>query len=89
MPAFVGHPPFGWVSRFDPTSLENLAESQALSCGDHVWCGAILVHADGSIMSINGSFLHRLDPHNLSVLNELKLRLTAPTTVYCPCRTEL
>ncbi|MBM36085.1 MAG: hypothetical protein CL460_02785 [Acidimicrobiaceae bacterium] len=73
MPAFVGPPPFGWVSRFDPTSLENLAESPALPCGDHVWCGAILVHADGSIMSINGSFLHRLDPHNLSVLNELKL----------------
>jgi hypothetical protein len=73
MPAFVGPPPFGWVSRFDPTSLESLAESPALPCGNHVWCGAILAHADGSIMSVNGSFLHRLDPHDLSVLNELEL----------------
>jgi len=73
MPAFAGPPPFGWVSRFDPISLETLASSPRLPCGDHVWCGAILAHADGSIISVNGSFVHRLDPHDLSVLNELEL----------------
>ena len=73
MPAFTGPPPFGWVTRFDPISLESLAESPELPCGDHVWCGAILAHSDGSIMSVNGSFLHRLDPHDLSILNELEL----------------
>ena len=54
-------------------SLKTLAESPHLPCGDHVWCGAILVHADGSIMSVNGSFLHRLDPDDLSVLCEREL----------------
>lgn len=73
MPAFTGPPPFGWVNRFDPISLETLASSPQLPCGDHVWCGAILAHADGSIISVNGSFVHRLDPHDLSVLDELEL----------------
>ena len=73
MPAFVGPPPYGWVTRFDPISLETVAESPQLPCGDHVWCGAILVHADGTVMSVNGSFLHRLDPNDLSILNERRL----------------
>ena len=73
MPAFVGPPPYGWVARFDPASLETLAESPQLPCGDHVWCGAILAHADGTVMSVNGSYLHRLDPDDLSVLNERRL----------------
>ena len=73
MPAFVGPPPYGWVARFDPESLETLAESPQLPCGDHVWCGAILAHADGTVMSVNGSYLHRLDPDDLSVLNERRL----------------
>ena len=72
-PAFTGPPPFGWVTRFDPFSLQPIAESPRLPCGDHVWCGAILAHKDGSIMSVNGSFLHRLDPNDLSVINELEL----------------
>ena len=73
MPAFSGPPPFGWVQRYDPTTLQPRAESPHLPCGDHVWCGAILVHADGSIMSVNGSFLHRLDPYDLSVISEREL----------------
>ena len=59
MAAFSGPPPFGWVERFDPVTLEPLAESPRLPCGNHVWCGAILAHANGSIYSVNGSYLHR------------------------------
>jgi len=75
MPAFraEGPRPFGWVQRIDPVSLEPLAESPPLPCGDHVWCGAILVHANGSVYSVNGSHLHRLDPFDLSVEAERRL----------------
>ncbi len=62
MAAFNGPPPYGWVERIDPQSLEATAYSGELPCGDHVWCGAILAHANGSIYSVNGSFLHRLSP---------------------------
>ncbi len=73
MAAFTGPPPFGWVERFDPDTLEVLASSPELPCGEHVWCGAILAHANGSIMSVNGSYLHRLDPDDLSVIAERRL----------------
>lgn len=73
MAAFSGPAPHGWVERIDPESLEPLASSPRLPCGEHVWCGAILAHADGSIMSVNGSYLHRLDPHDLRVLAERRL----------------
>ncbi|MEL6982653.1 MAG: hypothetical protein AAFO29_09550, partial [Actinomycetota bacterium] len=73
MPAFSGPPPHGWVERVDPESLEPLATSPDLPCGDHVWCGAILAHANGSILSVNGSYLHRLDPEGLTVLTEREL----------------
>ena len=72
MPAFSGPPPYGWVERIDPDSLEPMASSGELPCGDHVWCGAILAHANGSIYSVNGSFLHRLD-RNCRVVAERKL----------------
>ncbi len=71
--AFTGPPPFGWVERLDPDTLEPTASSPELPCGAHVWCGAILAHANGSIMSVNGSFLHRLDPDDLSVQAERRL----------------
>ena len=61
MPAFTGPPPFGWLQRLDPETLEVTAESPALPCGDHVWCGAIAAHANGDIYKVNGSCLHRLD----------------------------
>lgn len=73
MPAFTGPPPHGWVERFDPVTLEPLAVSPALPCGDHVWCGAILVHRNGSVYCVNGSYLHRLDPIDLHVENERAL----------------
>jgi hypothetical protein len=44
MAAFVGPAPFGWVERIDAESLEPLASSPELPCGDHVWCGAVLAH---------------------------------------------
>ena len=67
MAAFSGPPPFGWVERFDPVTLETLALSPELPCGSHVWCGAILAHANGSIYSVNGSYLHRLNADDLHV----------------------
>ena len=73
MPAFSGPPPFGWVERIDPDTLEVLASSPQLPCGEHVWCGAILAHANGSIMSVNGNYLHRLDPDDLSIIAEREL----------------
>jgi len=73
MAAFSGPPPFGWVERIDPGTLEPVVTSSELPCGEHVWCGAILAHANGSIMSVNGSYLHRLDPIDLSVVAERKL----------------
>ncbi|MFL2936258.1 MAG: hypothetical protein ACJZ7Z_05955 [Myxococcota bacterium] len=73
MPAFSGPPPFGWVQRIHPDTLEPEVTSPELPCGDHVWCGAILAHANGSIYSVNGSYLHRLDPDDLSVLAERRL----------------
>ena len=73
MAAFTGPPPFGWVQKFDAESLEPTVSSSELPCGEHVWCGAILAHANGSIMSVNGSYLHRLDHEDLSVLAERRL----------------
>jgi len=73
MAAFSGPPPFGWVQRIDGETLEPLTTSADLPCGDHVWCGAILAHANGSIHSVNGSYLHRLDPTDLSILAETRL----------------
>ncbi len=71
--AFHGPPPFGWVERIDAETLAPLVSSPELPCGEHVWCGAILAHANGSVMSVNGSFLHRLQPEDLSVLAERAL----------------
>jgi hypothetical protein len=73
MPAFSGPPPFGWVERIDLDTLQPVVSSAELPCGDHVWCGAILVHANGPIMSVNGSYLHRLDPEGLTVTAERRL----------------
>lgn len=73
MAAFTGPPPFGWVQRIDPATLEPLASSPELPCGEHVWCGAILAHANGSIISVNGSYLHRLAADDLSVQAERRL----------------
>lgn len=73
MAAFSGPPPFGWVQRIDAESLDPIATSPDLPCGDHVWCGAILAHANGTIHSVNGSYLHCLDPTDLSIIAEAEL----------------
>lgn len=73
MAAFSGPPPFGWVDRIDPETLDSITSSPELPCGEHVWCGAILAHENGSILSVNGSYLHRLDPIDLSIQAERKL----------------
>ena len=80
MPAFSGPEPYGWVERLDLSaggadseSLEPQARSPRLPCGGHVWCGSILVHANGAVYSVNGSYLHKLDPDDLSVLAERRL----------------
>lgn len=72
MPAFHGPPPFGWLQRVDPESLEPLAESPRLPCGGHVWCGAIAAYESGDLIKVNGSYLHRLDP-DCRVVNEQRL----------------
>lgn len=72
MAAFHGDPPFGWVQRLDPESLEPVAESPHLPCGDHVWCGSVAAHANGSLINVNGSYLHRLSP-DCEVMAEAKL----------------
>ncbi len=80
MPAFSGPEPYGWVERLDlsgggadPECLEPLVRSPQLPCGGHVWCGSILVHANGAVYSVNGSYLHKLDPVDLTVLAERRL----------------
>ncbi len=72
MAAFTGDAPYGWVERIDPETLHPISASPRLPCGDHVWCGAVLAHANGSIFNINGSHLHRLNT-DLEVIGELVL----------------
>ena len=72
--AFSGPAPYGWVERIDPETLEPAAASPSLPCGDHVWCGAVLAHADGSLYTVTGSYMHRLDPDcNVLVERELPI----------------
>lgn len=62
MPYFNGPKPYGWIQKINSDSLEVLNESPQLPCGDHVWCGAIAAHENGSIIKVNGSFMHVLSP---------------------------
>ena len=62
MPYFNGPKPYGWVQKINSDSLEVLNESPQLPCGNHVWCGAIAAHENGSIIKVNGSFMHVLSP---------------------------
>ena len=62
MPYFNGPNPYGWVQKITPDTLEVLNESPQLPCGDHVWCGAIAAHKNGSVIKVNGSFMHVLSP---------------------------
>ena len=62
MPYFNGPKPYGWLQKINPDTLEVLNESPQLPCGGHVWCGAIAAHENGSIIKVNGSFMHVLTP---------------------------
>lgn len=72
MPAWHGPEPYGWLQKLDPETLAPLASSPELPAGDHVWCGAIAAHANGDIYSVNGCYLHRLDP-DCQVVTERRL----------------
>jgi hypothetical protein len=72
MPNFIGEKPFGWVQKVNPYNLETICESPNLECGEHIWCGAIAAHANGTIINVNGSYMHILD-ENCNVLKEIKL----------------
>ena len=72
MPAFTGPPPFGWLQKLDPETLDVLAETPELPCGEHVWCGAIAAHQNGDIIKVNGCYMHRLSP-DCQVVAERKL----------------
>ena len=72
MPNFLGDRPFGWVQKVNPYNLEIIYESPNLECGEHIWCGAIAAHANGTIINVNGSFMHILD-EDCNVLKAIKL----------------
>ena len=72
MPNFIGDKPFGWVQKVNPYNLETICESPNLECGEHIWCGALAAHANGTIINVNGSFMHILDD-NCNIIKEIKL----------------
>ena len=72
MPNFIGEKPFGWVQKVNPDNLETIYESPNLKCGEHIWCGALAAHANGTIINVNGSFMHILDD-NCNIIKEIKL----------------
>ena len=74
MPAWTGPPPFGWLQRLDPDSLDIISESPPLPCGDHVWCGAIAAHQNGDIIKVNGCYMHQLDA-DCQVVTERRLQV--------------
>lgn len=50
----------GLVEQVDPLTLEPLGSSGPLKCGGHVWCGAMVAHADGNLYVVNGNHMHCL-----------------------------
>jgi hypothetical protein len=73
----AGTPVFGRVERLDPISLEALASSPDLPAGEHVWCGAVVAHADGLLYVANGRFVHALDAE-CRVVAERELDVDGP-----------
>ncbi|MFT4570337.1 MAG: hypothetical protein ACI8TX_002603 [Hyphomicrobiaceae bacterium] len=74
---FGEQPAPGRVERVDPITLEVTAASPDLPSGGHVWCGAVLVHANGDLYVVNGSYMHRLDP-DCQLVAERKLPVDRP-----------
>ena len=46
----------GWLERVDPVSLEPIARSPELPSGGHLWCGSVVVHANGDLYMVNGRY---------------------------------
>ena len=67
----------GWLERIDPISLETLARSPELPSGGHLWCGAVVVHANGDLYMVNGNYCHRLNA-DCEVLAERQLPVDGP-----------
>jgi hypothetical protein len=63
----------GLVERVHPRTLDPIVGSPILPSGDHTWCGAAVVHANGDLYVVNGSHAHRLDPHSLAVTAQRQL----------------
>jgi len=68
---------YGWLERIDPVTLETLVRSPELPSGGHLWCGAVVAHANGDLYMVNGRFCHRLNA-NCEVLAERELPMDAP-----------
>lgn len=69
--------PYGWVEEVDPRTLEPLRRSPPLRCGGHIWCGALVMHANGDLYVVNGNYMHRLDA-DFRVLAERALPADRP-----------
>jgi len=67
----------GWVERIDPITLETLARSPSLPSGGHLWCGAIVVHANGDLYVVNGRYCHRLNS-DCGIVAERELPFDGP-----------
>lgn len=67
----------GWLERVDPVTLETIARSPALPSGGHLWCGAVVAHANGDLYMVNGRFCHRLNA-KCEVRAEQELPVDAP-----------
>ena len=67
----------GWLERVDTVSLETISRSVDLASGGWLWCGGVVVHANGDLYMVNGRFCHRLDA-SCVVVAERELPLDSP-----------
>lgn len=67
----------GWLERINPITLEPIDRSPELPSGGHLWCGAVVVHANGDLYMVNGRYCHRLDPQ-CRVVAERELPVDGP-----------
>lgn len=70
-------PAAGWLERVHPTTLEPVQRSPDLPSGGWLWCGAVVVHANGDLYVVNGRYCHRLDPE-CNVVAERELPVDGP-----------
>ena len=63
--------------KIDPNTLATIPCSPDLPSGGHMWCGAVVAHANGDLYMMNGRFAHRLKP-DCSVVAECELLFDCP-----------